>query len=457
MGKKTLLIQTLIILIAPLFYYLVYIGHFHNQENGRVATGFIGGDFPYYAANGREIFENGNGFTYPNPYSSNEPPVYFHLLFYILGVGIKILGFDPGYQFVVLGLTCALVTSALTFHVVREMLPSPRFLMPLFLLVMWGGSIFVLSSIGANIFQGGALTGKIYVFDPFDGEWGLNWGRSLMFPAEAFYHMLFSGTWLLLLKRQWFYAIVGSVLLALSTPFTGVQLALILSAFFCVMVLVEKEPRFYLYMILSMCIVAGLYWYYFIFLKSFDFHLSVHDRFILRDWILPWHSFLLAYMPVGIIAVIRLFQNRFHLEYKDFLFLVSFAVSVVLVKNELFLSNPVQPIHFTRGYVWTPLVLFSLPMIQKYLIKLWDNRNRIYALTVFLLLFTLATLDNIAYVRWHTIEPNFGVSMSTEERSNMLLWMDAQNIRGTLLSSSYFLSYLTATYSEVTPYLGYGI
>lgn len=451
---KTRLVYALAIIIAPALYYLVYIGHFLNQENGRIATGFIGGDFPYYSANGREIFENGNGFAYPNPYSKDEPAIYFHLLFYILGVGIKFFGFDPGYQFFILGLVCAVATSTLTFLIVREVLTSQRFLVPLFFLVMWGGSIFVLSSAFANVFLGGALTGKLFVFDPFDGEWGLNWGRSLMFPAEAFYHMLFAGTWLLLLKRQWLYAILGAALLALSTPFTGIQLALIVSVFFGAMGLVERRPLFYVYLVLSLGIIAWLYWYYYIFLKSYDFHLSVHERFTLGEWILPWHSFFIAYIPIGIIATIRLVLDRFKLTYKEWLFLVSFAISAALVKNELFLQNPVQPIHFTRGYVWTPLMLLSLPLIQKFLVKLWEKRNRTYALTMSLLLFTLAILDNIAYVRWHSNEPNFGLSMSIEERE-MLQWMDTQNIRGTLLSSNYFLSYLTATYSEVTPYLGY--
>ena len=46
----------IVVAIAP--FAVVYLGHFLS---GSGATGFIQIDMPYYSANGREIFERGNG------------------------------------------------------------------------------------------------------------------------------------------------------------------------------------------------------------------------------------------------------------------------------------------------------------------------------------------------------------------------------------------------------------
>src|SRR6185503_7540289 len=62
----------------------------HFILSGAEATGFLSYDAPYYAANGREIFERGNGFAYPNPYDSDPatPVIYFHWLVWLLGFGV---------------------------------------------------------------------------------------------------------------------------------------------------------------------------------------------------------------------------------------------------------------------------------------------------------------------------------------------------------------------------------
>ena len=52
-------------LVALVPWALVYLHHFTAGEG---ATGFIQVDMPFYAANGRAIFERGNGLFYPNAY-----------------------------------------------------------------------------------------------------------------------------------------------------------------------------------------------------------------------------------------------------------------------------------------------------------------------------------------------------------------------------------------------------
>ena len=77
-----------VLAISPILF--AYIPHFTSPEGH--PTGFIAGDMPYYCANGREIFERGNGFAYPNPLDTEpeSPVIYFHWYIWILGVAIMV-------------------------------------------------------------------------------------------------------------------------------------------------------------------------------------------------------------------------------------------------------------------------------------------------------------------------------------------------------------------------------
>src|SRR5439155_21748675 len=74
----------------------IYLAHYASPLG--IPTGFIHGDMPYYAANGREIFERGNGLAHPNPYDPDPhaPVIYFHWFTWVLGFAIKKIGIEPG-------------------------------------------------------------------------------------------------------------------------------------------------------------------------------------------------------------------------------------------------------------------------------------------------------------------------------------------------------------------------
>jgi hypothetical protein len=68
------------------------------------------------------------------------------------------------------------------------------------------------------------------------------------------------------------------------------------------------------------------------------------------------------------------------------------AGSLVLANHELFIA-PHQPLHFTRGYIWTPLFLLGLPALQRVLAWLARRLRGAVALVTALFL-----LDNSAWV-----------------------------------------------------------
>ena len=71
------------ILLAVAPFAVIYVAHLMSPSGS--PTGFIFYDLPSYAANGREVFERGNGFAFPNPYETS-PPAAGHLLLLVLVV-----------------------------------------------------------------------------------------------------------------------------------------------------------------------------------------------------------------------------------------------------------------------------------------------------------------------------------------------------------------------------------
>lgn len=270
--------------VALLPFGLVYLAHFLSLSEQ--ATGFILWDMPYYSANGREIFERGNGLMYCNPYDPDPaaPVIYFHWLSWILGVGIAVFHLDPGGWFLFIGATAALATAALTFVLVAAVLPSRQYLVPLYLLAMWGGGLLVATAVTANLLTGQPLTSETLRLDPFKGWWFLSWGRNLVLPNEAVYHLLVVAAWLAIVKNRPWLAVLAVSLLAATHPFSGIQHLAILGAWFVWQTVSERRfsPQLGTVAAVTVCFLG----YYFLYLPAFPAHRAIHDRWSL-DWTLP--------------------------------------------------------------------------------------------------------------------------------------------------------------------------
>src|SRR5262245_28592497 len=75
-----------VLVVLP--YWLPYVAHSASATG--VPTGFLYYDMPYYSANGRAVFERGNGLAGPNPYDSDPaaPSIYFQWYTWLLGFGV---------------------------------------------------------------------------------------------------------------------------------------------------------------------------------------------------------------------------------------------------------------------------------------------------------------------------------------------------------------------------------
>jgi hypothetical protein len=91
--------------------------------------------------------------------------------------------------------------------------------------------------------------------------------------------------------------------------------------------------------------------------------------------------------------------------------IVAFALSV-----HGFAIKPVQPLHFTRGYVYAGFFLFAMPAIIHYLHFVKTSTNKLYK-PIYALIIFLFLLDNIS---WFTSNINYnetGIQFNKQEQA----------------------------------------
>lgn len=460
------------VLLAALPFAVIYLVHFLNPAG--IGTGFIHWDMPYYAANGREIFERGNGFAYPNPYDPdpNAPVIYFHWLLWIFGLLITRLGLDPGTVFVAWGVAFATLMSTATWFLVRQVLPNRALQNQLFLLTIWGGGLLCYGAIAASAITGEPLD-DILVFDPRNGWWFLNWGRNLIFPTESTYHLIVAGCWLLALRGRHWWALALGALLAATHPWSGLEILVTFVGFHGLRLAVA-DRRTALPMFLTACgALAAFLLYNFAFLDSFETHRALRQTWQI-DWSLSWTTILLAWSPVALLAgagvmsgvraeavkgsggAVRWAAIRRYLGRNEAILLVAAGSAFLLSIHDRFIT-PTQPAHFTRGYVWMPLMLLGLPVLQRALLS---ARVRLaptgFGLAMVTLIF-VASFDNFVFVaaKSHWQAGEAALFLLTPDQRGMFAEIEESGLTGVTLTADARLGYLLATYTPLTPYHGH--
>ena len=114
-------------------------------------------------------------------------------------------------------------------------------------LFTWGGGLTALAGLMGSAFLPGYHTEHwidgIYQADPANGWWGLNWGRTLFIPLEAYYHFLFLLNIYFILKQKWAAAAGAALFLSISHPFTGIEFLLIMNGWLLLEKLIYKNKE----------------------------------------------------------------------------------------------------------------------------------------------------------------------------------------------------------------------
>lgn len=192
--------------------------------------------------------------------------------------------------------------------------------------------------------------------------------------------------------------------------------------------------------------------YYLVYLEQFPDHQSVSQQYTLR-WRLGIQRIIPAYCIVGALAIASIYITSVREFFKirsNRIFFCWFLVAFLLANHEVFMTAR-QPIHFTRGYIWTSLFLLGLPALQ-YFNKSVNKKFGKAGLALFAAVFFM---DNFIWIAELTLSkatqpyPTY----ITKEQKHVLQTLDKVSSNKTLvISNDNTIAYLTAVYTKAYPW-----
>ncbi len=367
MSRKKIILLS-VLLALPVIFFLLHHYFYHSKELH--PTGFTVDENILYMSYARQYADQENFSPfYSNPFDGNPESarIYFQPVNFLFAATIK-AGIDPGLTLSLFGLIMAILCIATGLLIIRHLLDKQKKQPFIALLFTWGGGLTAFAGFGAALFLSGQPAfsmDAIYIADPANGWWGLNWGRNLFIPMEAYYHFLFLLNIYLLLKQKWIPAIATVLFLSVSHPFTGIEYLLIINGWlFIEKIMFRNKSVPYSYWSGIFLVTLFHIWYYLVYLNSFPEHKQLFSQYS-AGWTYSLRIAIPAYL---IVAALSLFTTKINRENHILsgshqrLFLCWAIIAFLLSKHEWFMP-PMQPIHFTRGYIWSGLFLFSLPVI----------------------------------------------------------------------------------------------
>lgn len=436
-----------------------YVAHY-GWTDGFTPTGFIQGDQPGYMAVAREYFDNGFSLTYSNPFTSayNSPALYFQPQTFFIGLLWALTHIDPGLLFAVFGFVAALVCArvAIALFEFRSGVATAAERLAL-IIFFWGGGVLVIAGLltsPLHIFRygGGMVYGSAFRWDPFEGWWFLNFGRSLVMPLEGYYHAIFLGTILALLRGRYRLATSLIVLLCASHPYSGSELLAVAVVWGFVEAFVfshDRRVRNFFFGCLAIAVIhVG---YYLVFLTQFPEHRALVHQWS-KAWFLDLRTAALAYGPVALFALGTLARRGSIGRGDNRLLLVWAVVAFLLAKHELFTSHPIEPLHFTRGYIWSALFLLGLPSLVSVVRRFlsWHTPSGVVCVAVMsVLLLTDNAVWFTAVGRGYLIEH---VRLTAEQRGVFSVLSGRECIGATVVTLDRTVASLTPVYTPLRPW-----
>ncbi|MGO9915826.1 MAG: hypothetical protein ACLQIB_14115 [Isosphaeraceae bacterium] len=444
-----------------------YAAHFAYQMPGRQPTGFIDYDMPYYMANARQHFDTGHfRFFYSNPYNAFDasPSVYFQPMTLVLGTLMHWTGIAPNQLFLIFevlaGWVCARVGVALYAEIVGLSDWARRLGLVVF---FWGAGLMVIAGVVYSLAKTGVVE-HLFILDPFNGWWHLNFGRNMVYPTEALYHALFFGCILSVLRRSYWLAAFLALIVSWSHPFTGIELALILASWSALeLFFVQSGAVPSGFFLASLLVLVVHFGYHLVFLRRFPAH-----RALMKAWAHPYllqvRTFAPAYALVGALAVWPIRRLRlarvFFADARNRLFLVWFVVAFALANHE-FAIDPIQPLHFARGYIWTSLFFIGSSTLIGLLTCLRRWGGAVAGSLAVGLVVAVFLMDNALWLGSFVWDAALGHQQKywsvTADQLALYRWMSQPENKGALVLTSdpHDVGFLTAVYTPLRPWFGH--
>ena len=189
-------------------------------------------------------------------------------------------------------------------------------------------------------------------------------------------------------------------------------------------------------------------------LPSFEQHAALQSVWEL-DWSLKWSSAIPAWGIVAAAAVYRLWKEPAALQTTTVQFLLCALVVALGLSLHDRLIKPVQPLHFTRGYVWMPLILLGAPAIVPMIRSMWHRS--VISRVVVCCLGLLFVTDNLVFgaiQSWRQYHHEEGFHLTVHDRA-LLAELHEKHLQSVVLTESTTLNYLLPAYADHRPWLGH--
>lgn len=449
-------------LTTPMLIFFAAYLFYHPSD--LLPTGFIQYDNVSYIANARQYLD-ADKFSafYSNSFndSGHYNAIYFQSQSYLFAIAMK-TGIPPDSILIFFSILCTFFCFRILIAIFDHLVSKPKNRAVSVILFAWGGGLLVLSGALAYLFnftQAPNLWDSLLLIDPGYGWWGLSLGRSLFISCEAYYHLLFLLVILFILKQKWNLSLLFTFILAVSHPFTSIELLCILCCWLLLEKIIIRNKNIPWFFAISIAGLTGLLlWYYLYYLNQFADHRSFSEQHAL-NWYIRIVRMIPAYAIAGTLAGFTLVRLRpaFLNSFYNRLFICWFFVAFLLAKHELFIK-PMQPIHFTRGYIWTSLFLIGIPALEVFFAHIQRSKYKTYILSVFIFIFLL---DNFTWILRYVI--SYGRSKSvtyiTSEEHKILNIISKNSNNNTLLigysSGEEILPYLSLVYSNAYSWLSH--
>ena len=452
---------------------IVYVLHYVRVPPNTVPTGFVQPDMASYMAEARAFFSDGFHLTYGLPFSQTDatPRIYFQPLMFMMGLMHYATGFDPGTVFVATGIVSAILMFRIAFAMQVAFYGRPR-TVPEWLTVpvlLWGGGIAVFCSLGllalGKVPQPVWFARALFNADAGDGGWFPYLGRNVYFANEAFYHVVFLLAVVLFVQRRFALTLVALAVMAASHPITGIELLLVIGTFSVTEFAFFRRtapPAWFI--VAGTALVALHLFYYMVGLSLLSAeHRQVQAQFDVAH-VLTLTNIIAAYLPAMVLAALFLIRrHRWHMRLTDShvrLLLVWFAVAMVLSNHELF-TAPRQPVHFTRGYIWIPLALLALPVVEAGFRRALSVRGLLPRAVAVSALLGLIVLDDVVWFgRQYYLMAIRGDNIQQYLRHDTVAVigrLSAPDMKGRLLlSNDQKLAYYTVVYLPMRTWFSHG-
>jgi hypothetical protein len=438
-----------------------FAGYLFNHSSGLHPTGFFMYDNVAYAAYAKEYLDYDSlHLFYSNPLNDSQhyPKIYFQSqnVFIVL---LMLAGIPPGFALMFLAWLFTLLCFRLIITLYDHLVPQGRRRSLSILFFCWGGGLLALGGIPITLMSPGRtidFLDHMFILDPGWGWWGLNFGRALFIGLEAYYHFLFLAIIICILKERWKAALLLQTLLTISHPFNGVELLCIVGAWlFWEKIILRRRQVPWFFAIGTGLVLLFHVFYYLYYLNLFPDHKSVSGQYAL-NWRLRFYSMIPAYCIVGALAIASWFLRKkdFFTHAHNRLFACWFLAAFLLSNHEIFMK-PMQPIHFTRGYIWTGLFLLGLTGLQWLYGVLEKMRPGRWLLVLFAALFLS---DNflwiINYARFHVETPTTA-HITTEQKQLIKVLQSNSSIETLVIGKDETLPYLSSVYTKAYPWISH--